>query len=312
MASAWFPRVPLSWVRAARLQFYPLPLATYAAGALAGAAAAGALRPLVLGAGAACVFLIELATVLANEVFDYPSDAVNTNSGPFTGGSRVIVEGRLGARALRAAAAAAIVLAAAAGAWLILSGPQPVATAVLLLIALFLGLGYTVPPLSLCHRGLGEVTVGAASGLLPVLFGYAAQGGPLSDPFPWLLGLPLFLSVLQANLLAGVPDYAADRKAGKRTVPVVLGLRAAVLASMAAAILAVAAFGVLWLDGRMPALSPLWLAPVAGHAAVLVILLGRRLRTARVDTRMDRLLAASLGYILWFGALPLAELLLSS
>jgi 1,4-dihydroxy-2-naphthoate octaprenyltransferase len=304
-----FSRALLAWVRAARLQFYPLPLATYAAGALA---AGGSLRADVLAAGAACVFLIELLTVLANEVFDYPSDAVNENAGPFTGGSRVLVERTLGVRALRRGAGVVLLLAVCVGVWLTLASPRPAAAVAFLLAAFVLGLGYTVPPLSLCHRGLGELTVGLASGPLPLLFGYASQGGPLSDPFPWLLGLPLFLAVLQANLLAGLPDYTADRRAGKRSVPVVLGPRAAVFLSMAAAILAVAAFGALWPAGRMHLLSPLWLAPVAGHAAALIGLQGRHLRSRRLDTRIDIILAASLAYILWFGALPLAEILLRS
>lgn len=307
-----FSRALLAWVRAARLQFYPLPLATYAAGALAAGTAGGGLRADVLIAGAACVFLIELVTVLANEVFDYSSDAANQNAGPFTGGSRVLVERTLGVRALRAGAVVVLLLAAAAGAWLTIACPRPAAAIVFLLTAVVLGLGYTVPPLSLCHRGLGELTVGLASGPLPLLFGYAVQGGPLSDPFPWLLGLPLFLAVLQANLLAGLPDHAADRQAGKRSLSVVLGPRAAVFLSMAASILAVAAFAALWAAGRMRFLSPFWIAPVAAHAAALIGLQGRHLRSPRLDTRIDRILAASLAYILWFGGLPLAEVLLRS
>ena len=36
------------------------------------------------------IFLIELATVLTNEYYDYQTDKVNLNAGFFTGGSRVV------------------------------------------------------------------------------------------------------------------------------------------------------------------------------------------------------------------------------
>ncbi len=295
-----------AWLRAARLQFYPLPLAAYAVGALL---AHGSPFNLPGIAGGAAVFLVELLTVLTNEIFDYASDSVNANAGLFTGGSRVLVEGRLAPRTLRAGVIAVSLLAAAAGTLTVAASPGPAAALVLFLAALLLGLGYTVPPLALCHRGLGEPTVALASGPLPLIFGYAVQGGPLSDPWVWLLGPPLFLSILQANLLAGLPDLAADRLGGKRSLAVVLGPRAAILLSVAAAVLALPALAVVWISGGMRELSPVWLVPVGVHAAALCGALLGHMRSARLGRRMDPVLALSLAYILWFGVLPLAALL---
>jgi len=45
--------------------------------------------------GYAALFFLEVATVLANDYFDYESDRQNRNAGPFTGGSRVLVDGKL-------------------------------------------------------------------------------------------------------------------------------------------------------------------------------------------------------------------------
>lgn len=45
--------------------------------------------------GYAFLFLIELCTILANELYDLATDRINANANPFNGGSRVLVEGRL-------------------------------------------------------------------------------------------------------------------------------------------------------------------------------------------------------------------------
>ena len=41
------------------------------------------------------IFLIELATVLTNEYYDFKADKLNTNPTRFTGGSRMLVENKI-------------------------------------------------------------------------------------------------------------------------------------------------------------------------------------------------------------------------
>lgn len=45
--------------------------------------------------GYAFLFLLELCTIPANELYDLATDRINANASPFNGGSRVLVEGRL-------------------------------------------------------------------------------------------------------------------------------------------------------------------------------------------------------------------------
>ncbi len=84
----------LAWFAALRLQFYPMTFIAYTVGALAASIDKSMsmttflLRYLTL-------FLVEAATVFLNEWFDFESDRINRNAGPFTGGSRVLVDGRL-------------------------------------------------------------------------------------------------------------------------------------------------------------------------------------------------------------------------
>jgi 4-hydroxybenzoate polyprenyltransferase len=71
------------------------------------------------------LFLVEATTVFLNEWFDFDSDRINRNAGPFTGGSRVLVDGRLDWTAMRKgillstrAAIAALVTFVQGGSWM--------------------------------------------------------------------------------------------------------------------------------------------------------------------------------------------------
>ena len=65
-----------------------------------------------------------------------------------------------------------------------------------------------------------------------------AQGGGWADSAPWLLALPLGVSVLPSILLAGCPNRKPDQAAAKRTLVVILGKRGAVRLAMAATLAA--------------------------------------------------------------------------
>src|SRR5690606_10320355 len=75
-----------AWLRALRLQFYPMTWVAYALGAVV-AGGGQALGTRLFWIGYAALFLLEAATVFVNEIVDYRSDRRNVNHGPFTGGS---------------------------------------------------------------------------------------------------------------------------------------------------------------------------------------------------------------------------------
>ena len=58
-----------------------------------------------------------------------------------------------------------------------------------------LGIGYTLPPLALSHRGLGEMDVALTNGLGVLVFGFIAHGGSPGSGLPWLVGLCLCVGV---------------------------------------------------------------------------------------------------------------------
>ncbi len=138
----------VAWLKIMRLQFYPMTLVTYSVGAALAARISGGFDPLVYGFGYLFLFLTEVATVLTNEYYDYSSDSANRNAGPFTGGSRILVDGRLSFREVRAGILVALSTATLCGLLLLLTifrGEQaPVTAIVLLLIGIVLGIGVTL------------------------------------------------------------------------------------------------------------------------------------------------------------------------
>jgi 1,4-dihydroxy-2-naphthoate octaprenyltransferase len=297
-----------SWLKALRLQFYPMTWAAYAAGALA-ATAGGALDRAAFWAGLLCLFFLEAATVLANEVVDYESDRRNRNFGPFTGGSRVLASGELSFAEVGRGIAIALVLALWCALWLIAaSGSAATVVGVTLALLTTLVLGYTVPPLKLCYRGLGELDVGLTHSPGAILCGFIFQGGAWHAGLPWLLSLPLFLAVLPSITLSGVPDLEADAAVGKRTLAVRTGVRGAyALAALFTVLAADTALALRPLPGVGPLLAGIEYA-VLPHALLLLWLLARQALLAPQAQRIDRLMVASLAYILWFVGVPLAHL----
>lgn len=297
----------VAWLAALRLHFYPLTVIAYTLGALAAARGEG----LAHGAywlGLFAILMLEAATVFSNELFDYESDRRNRNFGPFNGGSRVLVDGRLHAREIGTgtllAVGTAVILFAAALQPLASHGPAAAVIAVVGVMAL----GYTVPPLRLSHRGAGEIVVAVTHSIGVILPGYMLQGGAWFDPLPWLLAAPLGLAVLPAITLAGIPDCDADRAARKRTLVVRLGKRPALVFAMAAttgsAIVAALWAGIGGVSGIYRSVA-LLAVPIA---ALLLWRLARRWREAESLARIDGLIALALTYALWFGLAPLWRL----
>jgi putative NADPH-quinone reductase/1,4-dihydroxy-2-naphthoate octaprenyltransferase len=297
-----------SWLQALRLQFYPMTWLAYLLGALAAMRLEGTFQAAPFWWGLLCLFFIEVAAVLTNERYDFETDRHNRNFGPFTGGSRVLIDGKLSLGEVRHGIVAALALAAASGAALMLAAGPDGAAVLALVVLTVLALGYTAPPAKLSYRGLGELDVAITHSLGAVLCGFLFQGGSWSAPEPWLLSLPLFFAVLPGITLSGVPDHDADRLVGKRTLAVRTGVRGAyllaaiwtVLAAAAALMLAhVAAVGRVF-AGMEYAVLP--------HAAVLLVMLAGHAQAEAGARRIDGLMPVALSYLLWFVAIPLWHL----
>lgn len=298
-----------AWLKAMRLQFYPMTWLAYSAGALAASPVDGVFGNPLFWLGYLCLFLLEVATVLINEVVDFPSDRDNRYYSPFTGGSRVLVEGLLSPRELRLGIVVALAGTLAGSAWLLTLTPAgTIAVASVLGVMAILAIGYTAPPLKLCYRGLGELDVALTHSIGVILCGYVFLGGAWNDALPWLLGLPLLLAIVPSITLSGIPDLAADAAAGKRTLAVRWGQRGALMLAIIFTLLAAVA-ALIWQIMHLAGGAYAGIAYVViPHAALLSWWLLKRIESGKPSGRIDGLMAASLTYVLWFGLFPLFRL----
>ncbi len=160
-----------------------------------------------------------------NDVFDEVSGSDGANADrihPYTGGSRFIQNGimsvgemaRWGSALLGVGMVLGAALIALKGMAVLYFGLAGVALATL----------YSMPPVQLSARGLGEAAVGVAFGMLPVAGAAWLQSG-LIDRSTLLISLPIALWVASILLINEVPDIVADARAGKRTLAVRFGHR---------------------------------------------------------------------------------------
>lgn len=211
--------------------------------------------------------LDQLFIVYANDWADQETDRRNRTATLFSGGSRVLVDGRLSPRALGTAALVCAVGLVAVSVGLAVTRGAPLLVP-LALAALALLWAYSYPPLRLSYRGGGEVLqMVGVSGVLP-LYGYLAQGGDLGR-FPWWLVACLLPTHLACAIATALPDEPSDRESRKLTLPArVGGERAAwVILALNVLTLALAPFGLEAVGLR----AGLWLL-LPGLAALGVVL----------------------------------------
>ncbi len=177
--------------------------------------------------GQLVVTATQVMTHYSNDYFDLEADRANLTPTRWSGGSRMLPEGRVApALALAAALAAALLALVVALIGVFALQPGPLALP-LLLLALLLGWSYSSPPLTLHSTGIGELA-GAflIAGLTP-LVGYYLQAGRLSL-LPFLAIIPLVLLQFVMLVLIEFPDLQGDVAGGKETLVVRLGAPRAV------------------------------------------------------------------------------------
>lgn len=296
----------IPWIKALRLQFYPMTFISYATGAYAARHMGLTFDFWLMMAGYLFLFVLEVATVFSNEYYDFESDIQNKNYSPFNGGSRVLAEGLISFRALKRAINTCIL--ALIPLFLLLNYLSPASTISNLIVCLLttiLALGYTIPPLKLSWRGLGEIDVAITHSIAVMLCGFVFQGGAFNNALVWLISIPLFFSIVPAIILSGIPDYEADKAAGKKAIPVQVGKNAAAIISICSVLLAVTGALLLKHSSRTANVFGNAIYFSLPHAIFLSILIFRFYRLETKPGRIDGIMVASLLYIFWFGITPL-------
>jgi len=165
---------------------------------------------------------MQLYIVFLNDYADRNADTTNTDFTLFSGGSRVLPQGRLSPQALRRAGIAAGALVLDIGIVLALFFDRPFPLA-LFAAGLALLWTYSLPPFQLNYRGGGELLQGVGCGILLPLAAYYIQAGHM-NAFPWLLLVPHFTLYTVSSIATALPDWRADQQSGKKTLAVIWGV----------------------------------------------------------------------------------------
>jgi 1,4-dihydroxy-2-naphthoate octaprenyltransferase len=161
--------------------------------------------------------LLQIGSNLANDVFDFER---GTDTPQRLGPTRVTQAGLLTPSQVKAGMMVVFTLAAFFGLYLAWLGGWPII--VIGIAAILSALAYTGGPFPLGYYGLGDLFVFIFFGLAAVAGTYYVQAGFVSAA-AWWMTLPPGLLITAILVVNNLRDLENDRKAGKRTLAVILG-----------------------------------------------------------------------------------------
>lgn len=206
------------------LAMRPRTLPAAAAGVIVGSALAWRDGFFRLDATLACLLtavLLQIGSNLANDVFDFER---GTDTPDRLGPVRVTQAGMLTPSQVKLGMGIAFGLASLFGLYLAWLGGWPIVLTGL--AAILSAIAYTGGPFPLGYYGLGDLFVFLFFGLASVAGTYYVQAGFVSAA-AWWMAIPPGLIIAAILVVNNLRDLENDRKAGKRTLAVLLGERAA-------------------------------------------------------------------------------------
>ena len=245
----------------------PLAVESGATAGTVGASTAGPLTPDAfsqIALGALVLLPVTVSIHYANEYADVDTDALADRT-PFSGGSGALVVTGLPRAFLGRVLVASLVVSVVAMMAVLVTGALPGRAVGLLVAGLLAGLAYSLQPVALIRRGVGEVANATLGGILLPVYGVAVLAPPTGAA--WLAVVP-FALVVGCNLLAiHWPDREADAAVDKRTLAVRWSARGLRRTYGTLAVASVAVAVALWRTGVFPD------AVAAAHLAPLPFLL---------------------------------------
>jgi 1,4-dihydroxy-2-naphthoate octaprenyltransferase len=207
------------WIMAIRPRTLGLSISPVVVGTCLAWAKTGRISWLVFVAAAMGGVLIQVGTNLYNDAADFERGGDGPDR---VGPPRATALGLLPAREVKAAALLSFGLAAVCGLFLASVGGWPIV--LLGLMSILAGLAYSAGPLPISHTPFGEVFVIAFFGLGAVCGTYWLQTLSISRA-ALLAGTAIGLFAAAVLLVNNHRDVASDKRAGRRTLAMLIGPR---------------------------------------------------------------------------------------
>ena len=218
-----------AWIDVQKFPRHPNDVFSFVLGSVLAWYHAGQFHWGIFIAGLLAVFFMANGIYLTNEYQDYEGDRLNREriGGEgrgmglvTTGGTRVLVEGRLNRRHVYIAGMLFFAVTVPLGLLIQFGFHTGIWTIPLGMLGLFFTYGYSNPPIKASYRGMGELFMMLGYAAL-VFAAYYIQAG--ASWFPLLICLPRILTSPALKLLRNFPDATADAASGKRTLVVIIG-----------------------------------------------------------------------------------------
>lgn len=239
---------------------------------------------------------IQAATNMFNEFYDEKRGLDTAES---VGISGSIVKGTLHARAVLFGALVCYTVALFLGLYLVYVGGWEI-----LLLGCLSALGgyiYSAGPRPIAYTAASEAAVFVFMGVLIVVIAYAVQADAAATSFPLyvpLAALPIGGPVSAILLANNIRDMESDRRGGRRTIPIVLGRRGAVLIYRLLLLEAYVAAALLLLAGIVP-----WTSVLVVLSLPLLPRLWSGITSSSVPAELDPVVKRTAGLHLVFGLL---------
>lgn len=238
----------------------PLSLSPVIAGSVVGWVESGLFRLDIALAAALSAMLIQIGTNLHNDA----ADSLNgTDREDRVGPPRVTQQGWISVSTMLSGARLAFVLAALFGSWLIAIGGWPIL--IIGIVSIAAAWSYSSGPWPISRGPLGELFVLLFFGLIAVSTISWLHSGNVSLA-SILVGLVVGLPATIVLLLNNARDIEGDRRAGRRTLAILLGKRRAI------ALCRVFVLAILVALAGLAVLGDPWFGALAGLMGLVVLM----------------------------------------
>lgn len=167
------------------------------------------------------ILMVQLAASYSNNYFDADVDRYNEPA-TFSGGTRILLTDRALSNFTKWLAAFLMAFSLILSIVFVVVFSFPALFVVLVISGDLLAWYYTAPPIRLSYRGLGEIAVMLAVGLLLPGMGYFVLEKGFAVPF-WKFVLPALLYALALIINIEIPDMEGDHIGKKNTLVVLRG-----------------------------------------------------------------------------------------
>lgn len=212
------------------------------------------------------VILIMWMTYYLGEWNDLQGDRINQTFNPYSGGSRILVQGVFPPWVSLLLGYGCLIGGILSGLYIYYRYQTGPLTLWLGGVGIFSGFFYSGKPFRWAYRGIGEVLIGFCYGWLPVATGFYLFTGFFTPKIFWL-SIPIGISIFNVILINEIPDEEADRIIGKRNLVVRFGKERMIDLYMGLSILS----GLFFIKMMMVSHKPLWLLFLSAIPILLIL-----------------------------------------